>query len=335
MFTTRRTDTLKNDQVPGLFFFLGALINFGRKKLTSNKKTEPQLELEEKIGEGSFGEVFKAKFDEESIAVKKSQHYDEVKPSEVQILEIVADGSCPYILDYLFFFTTRDDIFIGLELAHYGDLHTYMTMLPRTDENIYKFIIQISTALEYVHGKGIIHADLKPQNILVVKDPNDSVRYKIGDFGSAIPNTPILGPRCHEITTLWYRACELFYRIDPKKGIHMPSLDMWSLGAIIYELYFSKILLSEYSNQNLRNALLNKIGGPPPEFLEYSMLSDETKRNINKCPSYKPIDDKFKFMEFSIQTHKIRTILINLINYNYRNRFSAKDLRLFVSSSSF
>jgi cyclin-dependent kinase len=74
-----------------------------------------------------------------------------------------------------------------------------------------------------------MHRDLKPSNLLV--DSNGS-QLKIADFGLARNFTLPLKTSTHEVETLWYRAPEILLGTK----IYGTGVDMWSVGAIFYEI---------------------------------------------------------------------------------------------------
>jgi serine/threonine protein kinase len=70
---------------------------------------------------------------------------------------------------------------------------------------IQSYALQLLQGIEFCHVHGIMHRDLKPQNILVARDG----LLKIADFGLARAFVPPIRPFTHEIVTLWYRAPEI------------------------------------------------------------------------------------------------------------------------------
>ena len=93
-----------------------------------------------------------------------------------------------------------------------------------SERSIANIIRQIAKALECVHSRGLIHRDMKPENVLVTR----SGCVKLADFGFAKLNSDA-APFTDYISTRWYRAPELllkFARYDC-------AVDMFALGCIM------------------------------------------------------------------------------------------------------
>lgn len=96
-----------------------------------------------------------------------------------------------------------------------------------------KILECIFATLNAIHDMGVIHCDIKPENITLI--PNDDSKVKLIDYGSAllIEDT---GQHC-ELQTLPYRAPEIVLRAD-----YTQSIDIWSVGCIIYEMVTTRVL---------------------------------------------------------------------------------------------
>lgn len=87
---------------------------------------------------------------------------------------------------------------------------------------------QLLSGVSYIHQAGVIHRDLKPQNLLVSSEN----LLKIADFGLAFQANLPLGQRRHGVTTLWYRAPEVILE-DPNYDY---AVDIWAVGCIMAEI---------------------------------------------------------------------------------------------------
>ena len=105
---------------------------------------------------------------------------------------------------------------------------------------IIKIMFQLFQALKFIHNYGIIHSDVKPENVMI----NESdFKVKLIDFGSYQYN--ILPKKHFYVCTRYYRAPELIYNLyfDEK-------IDIWSAGCIFVELIKKKPLF-QVKNQDL------------------------------------------------------------------------------------
>jgi cyclin-dependent kinase 1 len=110
------------------------------------------------------------------------------------------------------------------------DLKKYFeaTEGPLSAALIKSYTYQMLKGLEYCHIRGVMHRDLKPQNILVSRDG----RLKLADFGLARAFVPPIRPFTHEVVTLWYRPPEILLGC---KTYALP-VDMWAIGTILAEM---------------------------------------------------------------------------------------------------
>lgn len=124
---------------------------------------------------------------------------------------------------------------------------------------------QLFLALKLLKKSGILHADIKPDNILV----NESnLILKLCDFGSATHITD------NEITpylvSRFYRAPEIILGMQYDYGI-----DMWSAGCTIYELYTGKILFSGKSNNQMLKFFMDLKGKIPNKVIRKGQFKDQ------------------------------------------------------------
>ena len=142
------------------------------------------------------------------------------------------------------------------------------------------FLFQLLTGLQFCHSNGVIHRDLKPQNLLV----NKRGELKIADFGLArayhVPYEyddqkikRISGAYTHEVVTLWYRAPEILLG----KKCYACSVDMWSVGVIFAEMVKWNPLWPGDSEIDQLFKIFRTLGTP----------TEETWKGVSKLPDYK------------------------------------------------
>lgn len=124
---------------------------------------------------------------------------------------------------------------------------------------------QLLLALKLLKKSGILHADIKPDNILV---NDNNLVLKLCDFGSASSVadndiTPYLVSR-------FYRAPEIILGMPYDYGI-----DMWSAGCTIYELYTGKILFSGKSNNQMLKFFMDLKGKIPNKIIRKGQFKDQ------------------------------------------------------------
>ncbi|KAJ7188087.1 kinase-like domain-containing protein, partial [Mycena filopes] len=157
---------------------------------------ERAFEEVDELGSGEFGKVIKvrsrSRVDSEEYAVKKSKRFEGVRHrlrlrEEVEILQhLTCGGVQPNVLTFVDSWEEDDVLYIQTELCELGNFARFLwefgRVFPRLDEGrIWKIVVDLSNGLQYIHGAGVIHLDLKPSNIFVTGQG----RFKIGDFGMA------------------------------------------------------------------------------------------------------------------------------------------------------
>ncbi|KAL1209220.1 Serine/threonine-protein kinase ATG1t [Cardamine amara subsp. amara] len=145
-------------------------------------------------------------------------------------LEFLSSVDHPNIIRLLQVFQDDDFIIMVMEYCDGGTLSSYIKRHGRVEEDIARrFMKQIGAGLEIIHDNHIIHRDLKPENILLVGS-GDELVLKIADFSLARKLLP--GKYLETVCgSPFYMAPEVlqFQRYNEKA-------DMWSVGAIIFEL---------------------------------------------------------------------------------------------------
>ena len=136
----------------------------------------------------------------------------------------------PEIIQSLFFKVMETDtmIYIVTEYAARGDIFDYLVTNGKMSEPEarHKFV-QIVSAVKYCHSHGVVHRDLKAENLLLDSESN----IKLADFGFSnyYKDDCLLSTWCGSPP---YAAPELF---EGKKYIG-PKADIWSLGVVLYVL---------------------------------------------------------------------------------------------------
>ena len=145
---------------------------------------------------------------------------------EVNILKL---GKHPNIVRYFDSFLENGSLKIVMEFSDQGTLSTQT--LIWTEETVWGFLAQMGSALTYIHRIGIIHRDLKLENILCVSAGNNQIMFKIADFGIA-KLVDVVRQGNHYGNTYAGTYCYMAPEVLNSQPYTF-SADIWSLGAVL------------------------------------------------------------------------------------------------------
>ncbi len=256
------------------------------------KLLDNRYELLERIGTGGMAVVYKARCHRLNrlVAVKI------LKPDLAQDAEFrrrfhdesqaVAMLSHPNIMA-VYDVSSSDDLdYIVMELLDGITLKQYMQKkgLPLNWREALHFITQIMKALSHAHSRGIIHRDIKPQNIMVLRDGS----VKVADFGIARVISAAQ-------STLTQEALGSVHYVSPEqaRGSHIDArADIYSAGVVLYEMTAGRLPYEGDTPVSVAIQHISSIPLPPrdinpdiPEALEAinmkAMASDVDKRYVS------------------------------------------------------
>uniref|UniRef100_A0A3P8UZB4 non-specific serine/threonine protein kinase n=1 Tax=Cynoglossus semilaevis TaxID=244447 RepID=A0A3P8UZB4_CYNSE len=275
-------------------------------------------EVLEFLGRGTFGQVAKCwkRGTNEIVAIKILKNhpsYARQGQIEVGILNrLSAENADEYnfVRSYECFQHKGHTclVFEMLEQNLYDFLkHSKFSPLPL--RHIRPILQQVATALMKLKSLGLIHADLKPENIMLVDPLRQPYRVKVIDFGSA---SHVSKAVCSTyLQSRYYRAPEIILGLP-----FCEAIDMWSLGCVIAELFLGWPLYpgaSEYDQIRY----ISQTQGLPAEYL----LSAGTKTNrfFNRGPDSSYPLWKLKTpteheMEMGIKSKEARKYIFNCLD---------------------
>lgn len=226
------------------------------------------FELEEQIGSGAMGLVYKARYvkNDRRVALK-------LLPKEVAAnatlaarfqreMEILKDLKHPHIVNTFGGTCEGDQWFYAMELIEGGTLGGLLLeqgKLPWRD--VIEFGLQICAALEYAHSHGVIHRDIKPGNLLLMR----SGKIKLVDFGLALVTAETrLTATGKTMGSLLYMAPE---QISGKPPLSHKT-DLYALGCVLFELLCGR---TPFVGEGMAEILQQHLRKPPPKASSFAL----------------------------------------------------------------
>jgi serine/threonine protein kinase/tetratricopeptide (TPR) repeat protein len=254
----------------------------------------------EKIGSGGMGEIYLAKDTklERQVALKfLPRHMTEDEEARLRFereAKAAAALNHPNIVTVHEIGEHQGQVFIAMEYVEGRTLKELITVnrtpstigqspiapSPLPLAQVIAIAIQIASGLAAAHAKGIVHRDIKPQNILIDKDG----RVKILDFGLAkLQGVSRLTQGALAMGTVHYMSPEqgLGKEVDPRS-------DIWSLGVVIYEMVSGEPPFRGDYDQAIIYAILNE--DTPPLGVGLTHVGDGMENVIRRCLAKKSQD---------------------------------------------
>lgn len=220
----------------------------------------------ETIGQGSFGKVVRGKnrYDGTTYAIKissrviKGERHGKAMLREVHALSTLVDN--PYIVKYFSSWIEDGRLYVQTEYCEGGTLQDFFRRGQNFNENtLIEVIRQVGRGLHLMHSQNLVHMDIKPENVFV---KNGGKLFKIGDLGFVASslefNRDFLEGDCR------YLSREI---LDPLGEPNLKKVDIFALGASIFELAFGKPLPQNGKYWNdLRDGKIPFLTGFSPNF---------------------------------------------------------------------
>ncbi|XP_077174825.1 homeodomain-interacting protein kinase 4 [Paroedura picta] len=193
------------------------------------------------LGKGTFGEVVKSwkRSSREMVAIKilKNDSYrSRIIKNELKLLQTMAevDAEESHIVHFHEFFHDELKFYLVFELLEQNlfDFQKEHNFSPLPIRHIRTVTTQVLRALAKLKELSIIHADLKPENIMLVDQVRHPFYVKVIDFGSASIFNEVRYVKEPYIQSRFYRAPEILLGLP-----FCEKVDVWSLGCVMAELH--------------------------------------------------------------------------------------------------
>ncbi|XP_071804281.1 serine/threonine-protein kinase 3-like isoform X2 [Asterias amurensis] len=285
------------------------------------RQPEEVFDVLEKLGEGSYGSVFKAMHKESGqVLAIKQVPVDTDLQEIIKEISIMQQCDSPYVVKYYGSYFKNTDLWIVMEYCGAGSVSDIMRRRSKTltEDEVATILQSTLKGLEYLHFMRKIHRDIKAGNILL----NNDGFAKLADFGVAGQLTDTMAKRNTVIGTPFWMAPEVIQEIG-----YDCKADIWSLGITALEMCEGK---PPYAEIHPMRAIFMIPTKPPPTFSDPEVFSAELIDFTSKCLVKNP-EERATATDLLqhpfIKNAKPVTILREMINEANENREKEK-LRL-------
>ncbi|XP_064825313.1 serine/threonine-protein kinase 4-like isoform X2 [Oncorhynchus masou masou] len=247
------------------------------KKLSEDsltKQPEEVFDVLEKLGEGSYGSVFKANYKEtgEIVAIKQVPVESDLQEI-IKEISIMQQCNSPHVVRYYGSYFKNSDLWIVMEYCGAGSVSDIIRLRNKTltEDEIATIVQSTLKGLEYLHFMRKIHRDIKAGNILL----NAEGQAKLADFGVAGQLTDTMAKRNTVIGTPFWMAPEVIQEI----GYNCVA-DIWSLGITAIEMAEGK---PPYADIHPMRAIFMIPTNPPPTFRNPDLWSELFQEFVSQC----------------------------------------------------
>ncbi|KAM6421540.1 myosin light chain kinase, smooth muscle isoform 2-T2 [Rhynochetos jubatus] len=274
--------------------------------INTEQKVSDVYNIEERLGSGKFGQVFRL-VEKKTGKVWAGKFFKAYSAKEKEnIRDEISIMNClhhPKLVQCVDAFEEKANIVMVLEMVSGGELFERIIDedFELTERECIKYMKQISEGVQYIHKQGIVHLDLKPENIMCVNKTGTSI--KLIDFGLArrLENAGSL--------KVLFGTPEF---VAPEVINYEPigyETDMWSIGVICYILVSGlSPFMGDNDNETLANVTsatwdfddeaFDEISDDAKDFISNLLKKDMKSRlNCTQCLQHPWLQKDTKTME--------------------------------------
>lgn len=259
-----------------------------------------QYEKLEKVGEGTYGVVYKAQDSNGDIFALKTirlETEDEGIPSTaIREIALLKELQHPNIVKLYDVIQTERKITLVFEFLD-QDLKKVIDMCDGglDAKTIQSFLYQLIRGTAHCHHHRVLHRDLKPQNLLISRDG----ALKLADFGLARAFGIPVRSYTHEVVTLWYRAPDVL--MGSRK--YSTPVDIWSVGCIFVEMINGRPLFPGSADADQLQRIFKTLGTP----------SASSWPGVTELPDWRPDFQRFEVKPWTAVVPELEAPGIDLL----------------------
>jgi len=268
------------------------------------ERLSDRYEIVAELGRGGMGMVFRARDPllERDVAVKVialAQMSPEAEERFRREAQLVAQMDHPGIVPIFDLGTDCDCVFFVMPVVEGTTLQTLIRGHDLVLGDALEIVAQVAEALDYSHARGVVHRDVKPENVMVTWEDGEP-RARVMDFGLALVGAASRLTRTGKLPgTLVYLSPEqiLSAEVDGRS-------DLYSLGTILYEC-----LTGETPFSGSRYSLLYRIAHEPPPPLAARGLDARLAELVRRCLDKRPEERPRRGNELADALRRLRSEL--------------------------